>query len=221
MWHKAIGILVFDVCHCFCSGLNAVFCWACVSGGDSSTREDGPVEQNCFCLPGDNFDVFLLNCLSFLTFFIVYLCYASLTMLSAFSSDSSEGWWQYSSIIWCLLWSSRGSCVCEVHQHSTQQASICGFFLYFIFSFVFSFFWSYSHADCWSEIKSIAWLIAFSSFRDFVNVRRVERKRDCYLSAGMATEHDAKPPSGRYVRSDHASSRAPCQWTSKLEHRID
>nr|XP_057905328.1 stAR-related lipid transfer protein 3 [Doryrhamphus excisus] len=41
------------------------------------------------------------------------------------------------------------------------------------------------------------------SARDFVNVRRVERKRDCYLSAGMATEHDAKPPGGRYVRGEN------------------
>uniref|UniRef100_A0AAQ5XDS1 StAR-related lipid transfer protein 3 n=1 Tax=Amphiprion ocellaris TaxID=80972 RepID=A0AAQ5XDS1_AMPOC len=41
------------------------------------------------------------------------------------------------------------------------------------------------------------------SARDFVNVRRVERKRDCYLSAGMATDHDAKPPCGRYVRSEN------------------
>uniref|UniRef100_A0A672Z851 StAR-related lipid transfer protein 3 n=1 Tax=Sphaeramia orbicularis TaxID=375764 RepID=A0A672Z851_9TELE len=41
------------------------------------------------------------------------------------------------------------------------------------------------------------------SARDFVNVRRVERKRDCYLSAGMATDHDAKPPSGRYVRGEN------------------
>uniref|UniRef100_A0A665TF79 StAR-related lipid transfer protein 3 n=1 Tax=Echeneis naucrates TaxID=173247 RepID=A0A665TF79_ECHNA len=41
------------------------------------------------------------------------------------------------------------------------------------------------------------------SARDFVNVRRVERKRDCYLSAGMATEHEAKPPSGRYVRGEN------------------
>uniref|UniRef100_A0A8C2X6C8 StAR related lipid transfer domain containing 3 n=1 Tax=Cyclopterus lumpus TaxID=8103 RepID=A0A8C2X6C8_CYCLU len=41
------------------------------------------------------------------------------------------------------------------------------------------------------------------SARDFVNVRRVERKRDCYLSAGMATDHDAKPPIGRYVRGEN------------------
>ncbi|XP_024128534.1 stAR-related lipid transfer protein 3 isoform X1 [Oryzias melastigma] len=39
--------------------------------------------------------------------------------------------------------------------------------------------------------------------RDFVNVRRVERKRDCYLSAGMATNHDLKPPVGRYVRGEN------------------
>jgi len=38
------------------------------------------------------------------------------------------------------------------------------------------------------------------SLRDFVNVRRVERKRDGYVSAGMAVEHHAKPPHSRYVR---------------------
>uniref|UniRef100_A0A674CBF0 StAR related lipid transfer domain containing 3 n=1 Tax=Salmo trutta TaxID=8032 RepID=A0A674CBF0_SALTR len=41
------------------------------------------------------------------------------------------------------------------------------------------------------------------SARDFVNVRRVERKRDCYISAGMATDHDAKPPHSRYVRGEN------------------
>nr|XP_019949868.1 PREDICTED: stAR-related lipid transfer protein 3 isoform X2 [Paralichthys olivaceus] len=41
------------------------------------------------------------------------------------------------------------------------------------------------------------------SARDFVNVRRVERKRDCYLSAGMATDHDTKPPCGRFVRGEN------------------
>uniref|UniRef100_A0A8C9ZUQ5 StAR-related lipid transfer protein 3 n=1 Tax=Sander lucioperca TaxID=283035 RepID=A0A8C9ZUQ5_SANLU len=41
------------------------------------------------------------------------------------------------------------------------------------------------------------------SARDFVNVRRVERKRDCYLSAGMATDHNSKPSSGRYVRGEN------------------
>uniref|UniRef100_A0A8C6UXS6 StAR-related lipid transfer protein 3 n=1 Tax=Neogobius melanostomus TaxID=47308 RepID=A0A8C6UXS6_9GOBI len=41
------------------------------------------------------------------------------------------------------------------------------------------------------------------SARDFVNVRRIERRKDCYLSAGMATEHDAKPPCGRFVRGEN------------------
>ncbi|XP_071027859.1 stAR-related lipid transfer protein 3-like isoform X2 [Oncorhynchus clarkii lewisi] len=41
------------------------------------------------------------------------------------------------------------------------------------------------------------------SARDFVNVRRVERKRDCYISAGMATDHGAKPPHSRYVRGEN------------------
>ncbi|KAJ8414318.1 hypothetical protein AAFF_G00051880 [Aldrovandia affinis] len=39
--------------------------------------------------------------------------------------------------------------------------------------------------------------------RDFVNVRRVERRRDCYVSAGMATCHEAKPPHSRYVRGEN------------------
>lgn len=51
-------------------------------------------------------------------------------------------------------------------------------------------------------------LTAFSPLRDFVNVRRVERKRECYMSAGMATDHDSKPPCGRFVRSEHISSRS-------------
>ncbi|XP_056436281.1 stAR-related lipid transfer protein 3 [Gadus chalcogrammus] len=41
------------------------------------------------------------------------------------------------------------------------------------------------------------------SARDFVNVRRVERKGECYVSAGIATEHDAKPPHSRYVRGEN------------------
>ncbi|XP_035262729.1 stAR-related lipid transfer protein 3 [Anguilla anguilla] len=39
--------------------------------------------------------------------------------------------------------------------------------------------------------------------RDFVNVRRVERRRDCYVSAGMATCHEAKPPHSRCVRGEN------------------
>ncbi|XP_059896351.1 stAR-related lipid transfer protein 3 [Gadus macrocephalus] len=41
------------------------------------------------------------------------------------------------------------------------------------------------------------------SARDFVNVRRVERKGECYVSAGIATEHHAKPPHSRYVRGEN------------------
>uniref|UniRef100_A0A8C1V3L4 StAR-related lipid transfer protein 3 n=1 Tax=Cyprinus carpio TaxID=7962 RepID=A0A8C1V3L4_CYPCA len=39
--------------------------------------------------------------------------------------------------------------------------------------------------------------------RDFVNVRRVERRRDCYISAGIATNHSSKPPHSRYVRGEN------------------
>uniref|UniRef100_A0A8C1N4F5 StAR-related lipid transfer protein 3 n=1 Tax=Cyprinus carpio TaxID=7962 RepID=A0A8C1N4F5_CYPCA len=39
--------------------------------------------------------------------------------------------------------------------------------------------------------------------RDFVNVRRVERRRDCYISAGIATSHSSKPPHSRYVRGEN------------------
>ncbi|MCJ8745973.1 hypothetical protein PDJAM_G00136470, partial [Pangasius djambal] len=39
--------------------------------------------------------------------------------------------------------------------------------------------------------------------RDFVNVRRVERKQDCYVSAGMSTVHSSKPPHPRYVRGEN------------------
>uniref|UniRef100_A0A673FU91 StAR-related lipid transfer protein 3 n=1 Tax=Sinocyclocheilus rhinocerous TaxID=307959 RepID=A0A673FU91_9TELE len=38
---------------------------------------------------------------------------------------------------------------------------------------------------------------------DFVNVRRVERRRDRYISAGMATNHSSKPPHSRYVRGEN------------------
>ncbi|KAF4073536.1 hypothetical protein AMELA_G00244310 [Ameiurus melas] len=39
--------------------------------------------------------------------------------------------------------------------------------------------------------------------RDFVNVRRVERRRDRYVSAGMSTVHSSKPPHPRYVRGEN------------------
>uniref|UniRef100_F7BR95 StAR related lipid transfer domain containing 3 n=1 Tax=Callithrix jacchus TaxID=9483 RepID=F7BR95_CALJA len=39
--------------------------------------------------------------------------------------------------------------------------------------------------------------------RDFVNVRRIERRRDRYLSSGIATTHSAKPPTHKYVRGEN------------------
>ncbi|XP_063484999.1 stAR-related lipid transfer protein 3 isoform X3 [Symphalangus syndactylus] len=39
--------------------------------------------------------------------------------------------------------------------------------------------------------------------RDFVNVRRIERRRDRYLSSGIATIHSAKPPTHKYVRGEN------------------
>nr|XP_044600481.1 stAR-related lipid transfer protein 3 isoform X3 [Equus asinus] len=39
--------------------------------------------------------------------------------------------------------------------------------------------------------------------RDFVNVRRIERRRDRYLSSGIATSHCAKPPTHKYVRGEN------------------
>ncbi|KAJ7313594.1 hypothetical protein JRQ81_005114 [Phrynocephalus forsythii] len=39
--------------------------------------------------------------------------------------------------------------------------------------------------------------------RDFVNVRRIERRRDRYISSGMATIHSSRPPTSRYVRAEN------------------
>ncbi|KAM4691654.1 stAR-related lipid transfer protein 3 [Rhinophrynus dorsalis] len=39
--------------------------------------------------------------------------------------------------------------------------------------------------------------------RDFVNVRRIERRKDRYISAGIATTHHAKPPLKKYVRGEN------------------
>uniref|UniRef100_A0A8C0PSE5 StAR-related lipid transfer protein 3 n=2 Tax=Canis lupus familiaris TaxID=9615 RepID=A0A8C0PSE5_CANLF len=39
--------------------------------------------------------------------------------------------------------------------------------------------------------------------RDFVNVRRIERRRDRYVSSGIATTHCAKPPTHKYVRGEN------------------
>ncbi|XP_014893294.1 stAR-related lipid transfer protein 3 isoform X4 [Poecilia latipinna] len=39
--------------------------------------------------------------------------------------------------------------------------------------------------------------------RDYVNVRRIERRQNSYLSAGVSTNHDARPPTDRYVRGEN------------------
>uniref|UniRef100_A0A8D0BEE7 StAR related lipid transfer domain containing 3 n=1 Tax=Salvator merianae TaxID=96440 RepID=A0A8D0BEE7_SALMN len=39
--------------------------------------------------------------------------------------------------------------------------------------------------------------------RDFVNVRRIERRRDRYVSSGMATVHSSRPPTSKYVRAEN------------------
>ncbi|NWU95891.1 STAR3 protein, partial [Upupa epops] len=39
--------------------------------------------------------------------------------------------------------------------------------------------------------------------RDFVNVRRIERRRDRYVSSGIATTHSLKPPLSKYVRGEN------------------
>lgn len=39
------------------TGLHAVFSWAGIPGGHFAAREDGPVEQNRVCLPGERWPV--------------------------------------------------------------------------------------------------------------------------------------------------------------------
>ncbi|XP_054252805.1 LOW QUALITY PROTEIN: stAR-related lipid transfer protein 3 [Indicator indicator] len=39
--------------------------------------------------------------------------------------------------------------------------------------------------------------------RDFVNVRRIERRRDRYISCGTSTTHSTKPPLSKYVRGEN------------------
>ncbi|NXA09074.1 STAR3 protein, partial [Sapayoa aenigma] len=39
--------------------------------------------------------------------------------------------------------------------------------------------------------------------RDFVNVRRIERRRDRYVSSGISTTHNLKPPLSKYVRGEN------------------
>lgn len=141
-WH------ISDVYLYLCSGLHAVSSWACVSGGYPAAREDGPVEQNCFCLPGDKLPLSLTLSVSYFCLCVVVLC-LSLMVVSSVSSDPSESWRQHYDIIWCLLWSSRRSCVCEVHQHSTQPPSL----LFLIFQLFFPFFNLIIILDCGSKIK--------------------------------------------------------------------
>ncbi|XP_067825408.1 stAR-related lipid transfer protein 3 [Heptranchias perlo] len=39
--------------------------------------------------------------------------------------------------------------------------------------------------------------------RDFVNVRRIETKKEMYISSGVSTTHDSKPPLDKYVRGEN------------------
>uniref|UniRef100_V9KS96 StAR-related lipid transfer protein 3-like protein n=1 Tax=Callorhinchus milii TaxID=7868 RepID=V9KS96_CALMI len=39
--------------------------------------------------------------------------------------------------------------------------------------------------------------------RDFVNVRRIERKKEMYISSGISSTHGSKPPLNKYVRGEN------------------
>ncbi|XP_069763301.1 stAR-related lipid transfer protein 3 [Narcine bancroftii] len=39
--------------------------------------------------------------------------------------------------------------------------------------------------------------------RDFVNVRRIERKKEMYISSGMSTTHNSRPPLKKYIRGEN------------------
>ncbi|XP_051894807.1 stAR-related lipid transfer protein 3 [Pristis pectinata] len=41
------------------------------------------------------------------------------------------------------------------------------------------------------------------SARDFVNVRRIERKKEMYISSGVSTTHDSRPPLKKYIRGEN------------------
>lgn len=184
----------------FCSGLYAVSSWTCVSGGDSAAREDGPVEPNCFCVSGDDSDNLLL-CLPVLwdRVLLVVLCWTvlclSLQILQRIDDNTL--------VTYDVSAGAAGGVVSARYVSTTysrlQYVTIS--YISFLSSLIL-----YA-LQLWIQSAD---LLGFSSFRDFVNVRRVERKRDCYLSAGMATDHDIKPPCGRYVRSDLNFSCALC-----------
>uniref|UniRef100_UPI00398F85CA stAR-related lipid transfer protein 3 isoform X2 n=1 Tax=Pristiophorus japonicus TaxID=55135 RepID=UPI00398F85CA len=39
--------------------------------------------------------------------------------------------------------------------------------------------------------------------RDFVNVRRIERRKEMYISSGVSTIHDSRPPVNKYIRGEN------------------
>uniref|UniRef100_A0A8D0FIJ1 StAR related lipid transfer domain containing 3 n=1 Tax=Strix occidentalis caurina TaxID=311401 RepID=A0A8D0FIJ1_STROC len=51
--------------------------------------------------------------------------------------------------------------------------------------------------------KMILWNRTVAACQDFVNVRRIERRRDRYISSGMSTTHSLKPPLSKYVRGEN------------------
>uniref|UniRef100_A0A3Q2T992 StAR related lipid transfer domain containing 3 n=1 Tax=Fundulus heteroclitus TaxID=8078 RepID=A0A3Q2T992_FUNHE len=105
------------------------------------------------------------------------------------ASDPPEGRRQHSGDVRRLCRCSGRSRVRQVHQYRNDPDLLSVFLFY---------------QDFRSEAKQIDSLTgSFILLRDFVNVRRVERRRDCYMSAGMATNYDTKPPCGRYVRGEN------------------
>lgn len=123
------------------TGLHAVFSWAGIPGGHFAAREDGPVEQNRVCLPGERWPVVSLvpstahvlpdgkSPQSSLTaqtqniFVIdfhsksarVNLVYNHDFFVCFFvSSDPAAGGRQHAGDVWRLGWGSRRSGVCPV-----------------------------------------------------------------------------------------------------------
>lgn len=156
--------------------------WARVSGSDSAAREDGPLEQNCVCLPGG-------PALPHSSGHVHMFCFSAPLSNSAFCSAQILQRVDDNTLVSYDVSSGAAGGVVSARYSSKRAAFSC---LPLSAS-------SHPQTVCRSEWNKS---IDFSSCRDFVNVRRVERKRDCYLSAGIATNHDAKPPCGRFVRSD-------------------
>lgn len=101
------------------SGLHAVFCWAGVSGGHPAAGEDGPVEQNCFWLPGDNLEYLSLVCVC-----VEGLRCAEVSLL--LSSDPPEGRRQHAGVLWRLFWGGGRGCVCQVHHRICASSLLFG-----------------------------------------------------------------------------------------------